>query len=112
MQSTAERDYYYSELAEDAEFTDLVEYFVAEVPQRLGLLESRCSAGDWMELAELAHQWKGAAGSYGFPQMTEPLQTLETRASIEPDSAQIKQALQLVRETACRLQAGPATASC
>jgi HPt (histidine-containing phosphotransfer) domain-containing protein len=60
----------YSEFGGDPELGEIVELFVDEMPQRLTALNRCLLQSDWDELGRLAHQLKGACGSYGFHQLT------------------------------------------
>lgn len=77
----------YSTLAGDPDLAELVELFVAEMPQRLAQLLTDFEQGNWELLGRTAHQLKGAAGSYGFHQLTPLAADLESAvrggASIE-----------------------------
>ena len=61
----------FSELAGDPELDQLVTEFVAALAERVSALEQVLAAGNLARAATLAHQLKGAAGSYGFPLITE-----------------------------------------
>jgi len=50
---------------------EIVEEFAAELPGRAEEIESTLAAGDSERLRTLAHQLKGAGGSYGFDKITE-----------------------------------------
>ncbi len=67
----------YSSLAADPDFGELVEMFLADVPERIDTIETSLSAGDHETLRRIAHQLKGAAGSYGFEEVTPVAATLE-----------------------------------
>ena len=56
----------YSQLANDLDLRDIVEMFVHEMPERMAALTEYLEAGDMEGLRRVAHQLKGAAGSYGF----------------------------------------------
>lgn len=56
----------YSSLANDPDLSELVDMFVAEMPERVSALEAAFGASDRERLLRGAHQLKGAAGSYGF----------------------------------------------
>ena len=56
----------YSALGADPDFGDLVAMFVDEMPGRIATITAQARAGDWDGLRRMAHQLKGAAGSYGF----------------------------------------------
>ena len=60
------QEYLYSRLAADPDLRDIVDMFVEEMPQRIATLLEMLHAADWEGLRRIAHQLKGAAGSYGF----------------------------------------------
>ena len=64
-------------LADDADLRDLVEEFVAALPQRVEELKQAYEALDWEQLAMLAHRLKGASGSYGYPDLSTLAATME-----------------------------------
>jgi HPt (histidine-containing phosphotransfer) domain-containing protein len=72
-----------SPLREDPELADLVAEFVAELPQRVGAMERAAAGGAWEEVRRLAHQLKGAGGSYGFPAISAAAREVEN-ATREP----------------------------
>lgn len=59
-----------STLSADPEMVELVELFLSEVPERLGAMAAAFEQENWSELRRVAHQWKGAGGSYGYPQLS------------------------------------------
>ena len=67
-----------SELGHHPELRELLSEFVATLPARVAALAA--AAGDLGRMAALAHQLKGAAGSYGFPAITEAVGRLEAMA--------------------------------
>lgn len=67
----------YSTLAHDQDMAELIEMFVAEVPDKLTRLDALLQAEDWNELKRLSHQLKGSAGGYGFGVVTAGAQKLE-----------------------------------
>jgi histidine phosphotransfer protein HptB len=70
----------YSTLAGDPDLGELVEMFVAEMPDRIDALETESRNRDWPQLTSAAHQLKGAAGSYGFSAITPYAARLEAAA--------------------------------
>ncbi len=74
----------YSTLAADPDLADLVEMFVEEMPGRIQSLETQASGRNWEQLRRTAHQLKGAAGSYGFIDITPRAARLE-HAAKNPD---------------------------
>jgi PAS domain S-box-containing protein len=69
-----------SELAEEADLADLVGEFVEGLPARVDALEAAMVRNDLAVIARLAHQLKGAAGSYGFPTITTAANAVEENA--------------------------------
>ena len=67
----------YSTLAEDPDLEAIVEMFVDEMPGRVDNLIRFLNSGDWEQLRRVAHQLKGAAGSYGFAPITSGAARLE-----------------------------------
>ena len=62
-----------SRLAADPDLGELVDLFVQGMPDRIKALDAQAKSRDWNQLAETAHQIKGAAGSYGFDEITPSL---------------------------------------
>lgn len=69
-----------SRFAGDPDMRELVEFFVGQMPERVDALRASFESGSLEELRSLAHQLKGAGGSYGFPQITDSARRLEERA--------------------------------
>ena len=65
-QTVVNQRYVYSRLAGDPDLGEIVDLFVAEMPERVATLLDQLQAQDWESLRRTAHQLKGAAGSYGF----------------------------------------------
>jgi HPt (histidine-containing phosphotransfer) domain-containing protein len=70
----------YSRLAADPVLGELVDLFIQEMPDRISALETLARLQDWNQLARIAHQLKGAAGSYGFDHITLYAARLEAAA--------------------------------
>jgi HPt (histidine-containing phosphotransfer) domain-containing protein len=96
----------YSTLGTDPELAELVELFVAEMPERLAQLMADYQAGEWEKLGRTAHQLKGAAGSYGFHQLTPYAARLETAARGGGSPEQILECLQELSNVSCGLRCG------
>jgi HPt (histidine-containing phosphotransfer) domain-containing protein len=96
----------HSSLAEDADLGEIVELFVAEMPQRIERLVDRAAAGDWTELGRLAHQLKGAAGSYGFEPVSPAAARLEAALQSQCPESQIRAALDELIGMCRRMRAG------
>lgn len=57
-------------LESDAAFTDLVDRFLAQLPDVIEVIEQLTAAQDWPALRARLHDLKGIAGGYGFPQLS------------------------------------------
>jgi HPt (histidine-containing phosphotransfer) domain-containing protein len=68
--NAADQVVHYSVLAADPVLSEIVTLFIDELPLRLRHMKAHLGCANWDELARLAHQLKGAAGSYGFDQLT------------------------------------------
>lgn len=66
-----------SEFADDAEFCDLIQLFVSELPDRVASIENAFTQGNHEEVTRLAHQLKGSGPGYGFPTIGEAAGTIE-----------------------------------
>ncbi len=99
----------YSDFASDPDLAELVEAFVAEMPLRCDLLRGHFAAQRWSELKRTAHQLKGAAGGYGFDQLTPFAASLERAVSRGADSATIESALDTLVEQCGRARSGTKT---
>jgi HPt (histidine-containing phosphotransfer) domain-containing protein len=88
----------YSRLAADPILGELVDLFVQEMPDRIAVLDSLAKSQDWKQLARTAHQLKGAAGSYGFDQITPSAARLEAAVR---DGRHQKEILSALNELLC-----------
>lgn len=70
-------EFVHSSLAADPGLGELVDMFVAEMPNRINALETQAESGDWEQVRRTAHQMKGSAGSYGFDVITPAAARLE-----------------------------------
>ena len=64
-------------LRDDPEMYDLVEQFVNGLPGRLSELQRAYEQLDWEALTKLAHQLKGAGGSFGYPDLSGQAANME-----------------------------------
>jgi histidine phosphotransfer protein HptB len=83
----------HSSLANDAVLSEMVELFVEEMPDRVARLQKHFEAADWDGLRRAAHQMKGAAGSYGFDQLTPYAADLEAQLSQRAEVEEVARAL-------------------
>ena len=84
----------YSHLAADPNLGELVEMFVQEMPDRINALETEARSHNWQQLTRIAHQLKGAAGSYGFEAITPYAVQLEIAARDGRQDEEILSALE------------------
>lgn len=93
-----------SEYHDDPDMLDLVQGFVAELPNRVQAMEARLRESDLAALTSLAHQLRGAAGGYGFPSITNAAEALErsarTNAAADQVAADLRQLAELCRRAA------------
>jgi PAS domain S-box-containing protein len=65
---------------DDPDMAELIEQFVAVLPERIAELEKAWHGRDWPALTRGAHQLKGSGGGYGFPQISEVAASVEQHA--------------------------------
>lgn len=94
-----------SDFASDPDMLELVEMFVAEMPQRVAAIEKAVSDSDTESIASLAHQLKGAAGGYGFGCITDAAGIVEKdardRKQLGELQGSIDELLSLCRRASC-----------
>jgi CheY-like chemotaxis protein len=93
-----------SRLASHPKLGKVVAKFATRLPDRLDKMDEAADRGDLEELAKLAHWLKGAAGTVGFDDFTEPARELE-RLAKRGDANAIGQALARLRSLAGRISA-------
>jgi HPt (histidine-containing phosphotransfer) domain-containing protein len=103
---TIAQEYIYSTLGADADLGELVELFVEEMPHRTAVLRDCWDRADWEGLGRAAHQLKGAAGSYGFEDLTPVLRRLDQSVRDRQPGAEIGEALEEALELCSRIRAG------
>ena len=99
-------EFVYSALAADPDLGDLVAMFVDEMPGRIHNLETHARDRNWRELARRAHQLKGAAGSYGFGEITPSAARLEHAARSGCQEAEILSSLSELLDLCRRVRSG------
>ena len=65
---------------DDAEFIEIAREFTARLDEQLGSMALHWAAGEYPQLAQKAHWLKGAGGTAGFEQLTDPAKQLELAA--------------------------------
>ena len=96
----------YSSLGDDPDFSELVELYVAEMPERIQRFKQLFDHGDYFELNRFAHQLKGSAGGYGFIEITPAAARVEHAATDDPDLAELEAALSELLELCGRVRSG------
>jgi signal transduction histidine kinase/DNA-binding response OmpR family regulator/HPt (histidine-containing phosphotransfer) domain-containing protein len=77
----------FSSLPGDEEFREIVLDFIPQVEAKLGEMQNALAAGDYVSLANLAHWLKGAGGTCGFQDFSQPSLELEQSAKAEDSEA-------------------------
>jgi HPt (histidine-containing phosphotransfer) domain-containing protein len=98
----------YSTLAGDPILGEIVDLFVAEMPERAAAIRSAFERGDRSAARRAVHQLKGAGGSYGFDQLTSFAGALEFALVSEHAEEVTLRALQELLELCHRIQSKPA----
>lgn len=96
----------YSELADDPDLGDLVELFVAELPDRLDHLVRQFDDGNRQTMRRAVHQMKGAAGSYGFHAVTPLAARLEQSLNDDGSDERVKADLDALLDLCRRIRSG------
>ena len=85
-------------LVDEPDLRDIVGEFVDRLDNRIAQFREAFEQSDWNRLVTLAHQLKGAGGSYGYPDLSNLAATMErafrTRAA-DQFAAWMKQLEQL-----------------
>src|ERR1700693_5432651 len=81
-----------SEYAEDEDFRVLLEAFVETFPDKRQSMSDLFRGGQIDELGRAAHQLRGAAGGYGFPEVTTAAALLQDACHYQ-DRARVEQSL-------------------
>ncbi|MEP0846777.1 MAG: Hpt domain-containing protein [Phycisphaerae bacterium] len=92
-------------LAADPDMRDLVAEFVGELPTRIESARQALEAADWTLLKRIAHQLKGAGGSYGYPDITRLAAAMEASCT-SPDDQQFREWLRQLEELTAAARIG------
>jgi HPt (histidine-containing phosphotransfer) domain-containing protein len=95
----------YSSMAGEADMAELLVLFVGELPQRLAEMRQAAQGQNWQEVRRLAHQLRGAGGSYGFPLLTTAAGQVEAVARDQTKLVEIRAALDQLTAVSERLRA-------
>jgi HPt (histidine-containing phosphotransfer) domain-containing protein len=97
----------YSTLGTDPDLREIVQMFVEEMPDRMSSLLDRLNASDWEGLRRVAHQLKGAAGSYGFEPITRLAARLEDAVRESQPEEALRRMVEELVDLCHRAKAGP-----
>ena len=87
IQTNANAESLYSRLGADPDLGEIVTMFVDEMPDRVATLLDHLQKWDTEGLRQAAHRLKGAAGSYGFEQISPCAGSLESAIrNAEPET--------------------------
>src|SRR5262245_20796355 len=95
----------YSALSGDPEMTELLAQFVSELPLRLAEIRQAAQGHNLPEVRRLAHQLRGAGGSYGFPLLTTAAARVEDIAREQTSIKELRGALDQLTAIVERLRA-------
>ena len=100
----------HSVFGSDSDMAGIIAEFVGKMPQRLAEMREAAHNSQWDALHRLAHQMKGAGGSYGYASLTDAARELESHARPEDAEAAIR-ALDHLGHLCEKIQAGHAADS-
>jgi len=87
----------------DPRYRAIVVEFVEQLDNQLAAMEQALARGDFAALANLAHYFKGVAGTVGFDEFTEPSRLLQCAARAEVQS-EVDASLNALRALAARVE--------
>ena len=106
MNTTTNQTAIYSDFGGDLEMGKLVEMFVVEMPDRINAIVESLGRGDLESLQYATHQMKGAAGSYGFHQLTPYAAEAESSVREEQSEESVCRAVHELIDQCRRIRAG------
>lgn len=98
----------YSSLARDPDLVEIVDMFVAELPERIAVVLQHLERHDWEALRRAAHQLRGAGGSYGFQPITTSAARVEQLVQQKAPEESIRNAVNELAQICYRAQTRPA----
>jgi len=105
--SANDREPIHSTLADDADMAELVSGFVERLPTQLIEIRDALHRGDQDGVRRLAHQLKGAGGSYGFDAVSESAALLEQAVKDSAAPTQVEQRVDEFEALCARVRSGP-----
>jgi HPt (histidine-containing phosphotransfer) domain-containing protein len=97
----------HSEFAGQEDWTELLEEFLAVIPQRIAGIESALKSEDVQSLTYLVHQLRGSCGSYGFGTLTPLATEIELNLKAGKDLKALDQSIQSFLEALDCMTAAP-----
>lgn len=77
-------EWVYSSLRGDPDFTELLSFYVDELPEKRSSLRQLAGVSDFDGLRREAHNLRGSAGGYGFSGLSDLAGRLEDSCKITP----------------------------
>lgn len=95
----------FSTFKDDPDMTELVQAFVAELPERLATLQQSLDSGDLASVLRQIHQLRGSGGGYGFDPISDAAAKIEDAHRARPEAqrslasihAEVDQLIELCR---------------
>ncbi len=94
-----------SAFRDDPEMSELIELFVAELPERMRSLQEMFASGDLAGVRRMAHQLKGASGGYGFAPIGARAAELESALRASADLRLVRKRLDELHDLCSRAAA-------
>jgi PAS domain S-box-containing protein len=85
-----------SDFADDPDMVEIIEMFADGLSDRIESITTAFEDRNFTTVSGIAHQFKGAAGGYGYPSLSELAFEVEHLARQNADDAQIEDALDLL----------------
>jgi HPt (histidine-containing phosphotransfer) domain-containing protein len=97
----------YSELAEDVCLAPIINQFIDEIPEKMLALELAFQSREWSRIEVLAHQFRGAIGSYGFGCLIRGVTRFEWAVRTHQPTEVIELLLDELTVATCRIRSKP-----
>jgi HPt (histidine-containing phosphotransfer) domain-containing protein len=97
------------DLSGDPAVAELVAFFLGELERRVPRMQKAWDQGDLEELARHAHDLRGSAASFGFPDITSCARTVEDGIAREADVSEVRERIEemlLICRRACISRSG------
>ena len=100
------KNFIYSSLATDKDLCVLVDMYIKDIPNRVSAMNHAYSISDLESLRREAHRMKGAAGSYGFEELTHAAASLENSIRNPDENDEITTRFEMLTDLCDRIRAG------